>query len=123
MACNRCKPERAHVFSYRGKPITQVSSKPWYAALRAAGIEDFRWHDMRHTWASWHVQNGTPLYALQEMGGWSSVEMVRRYAHLAADHLAPLRTVCVRCGSWNQEFTAQLRHSPQNERARIAASP
>ena len=78
-----------HVFSYRGKPITQVSSKPWYAALRNAGIKDFRWHDLRHTWASWHVQNGTPLYALQEMGGWSSVEMVRRYAHLAADHLAP----------------------------------
>jgi integrase len=78
-----------HVFSYRGKPITQVSSKAWYAALRAAGIKDFRWHDLRHTWASWHVQNGTPLYALQEMGGWSSVEMVRRYAHLAAHHLAP----------------------------------
>jgi len=33
--------------------------------------------------------NGTPLFAFQEMGGWSSVEMVRRYAHLAADHLAP----------------------------------
>jgi integrase len=78
-----------HVFSYRGKPITQVSTKTWYAALKRAGIEDFRWHDLRHTWASWHVQNGTPLFALQEMGGWSSVEMVRRYAHLAADHLAP----------------------------------
>jgi integrase len=78
-----------HVFSYRGRPITQVSSKAWYGALRKAGIEDFRWHDLRHTWASWHVQNGTPLYALQEMGGWSSVEMVRRYAYLAADHLAP----------------------------------
>jgi len=36
-----------------------------------------------------HVQAGTPLFALQEMGGWSSAEMVRRYAHLAADHLAP----------------------------------
>jgi integrase len=57
--------------------------------LRAAGIRDFRWHDLRHTWASWHVQNRTPLYALQEMGGLSSVEMVRRYAHLTADHLAP----------------------------------
>lgn len=37
-------------------------------------------------------------YALQEMGGWSSAEMVRRYAHLAADHLAPfaerLGTLC-----------------------------
>jgi integrase len=78
-----------HVFSFRGRPITQVSTKAWYAALERAGIEDFRWHDLRHTWASWHVQNGTPLYALQEMGGWSSAEMVRRYAHLAADHLAP----------------------------------
>lgn len=78
-----------HVFSLRGKPITQVSTKAWYAALERAGIENFRWHDLRHTWASWHVQNGTPLYALQELGGWESADMVRRYAHLAADHLAP----------------------------------
>ena len=61
-----------HVFSYQGKPIMQVSTKAWYAALERAGIEDFRWHDFRHTWASWHVQNGTPLFALQEMGGWES---------------------------------------------------
>jgi integrase len=78
-----------YVFSYHGKRITQVSTKAWYAGLEKVGIEDFRWHDLRHTWASWHVQAGTPLFALQEMGGWSSAEMVRRYAHLAADHLAP----------------------------------
>ncbi|KWW38412.1 integrase [Cupriavidus metallidurans] len=78
-----------HVFSFRGKPITQVSTKAWYAALERAGIQDFRWHDLRHTWASWHVQNGTPLFALQELGGWESPEMVRRYAHLSAEHLAP----------------------------------
>jgi len=78
-----------HVFSYRGKPIKQVSTKAWYQAPKRAGIEDFRWHDLRHCWASWHVQNGTPLFALQELGGWQSPEMVRRYAHLAADHLAP----------------------------------
>jgi len=78
-----------HVFSFRGKPVTQVSTKAWYAGLARAGITDFRWHDLRHTWASWHVQNGTPLFALQELGGWESPEMVRRYAHLAADHLAP----------------------------------
>jgi integrase len=78
-----------HVFSFRGKPIIQVSTKAWYAALARAGIEDFRWHDLRHTWASWHVQSGTPLFALQELGGWASTEMVRRYAHLAAEHLAP----------------------------------
>lgn len=78
-----------HVFTFKGKTITQVSTKSWYAALERAGISDFRWHDLRHTWASWHVQNGTPLFALQELGGWESAEMVRRYAHLAADHLAP----------------------------------
>jgi integrase len=78
-----------HVFSFRGKPITQVSTKAWYQALERAGISDFRWHDLRHTWASWHVQNGTALFALQELGGWESPEMVRRYAHLSADHLAP----------------------------------
>jgi integrase len=80
---------RTHVFSFRGKPVVQVSTKAWYAALQRAGITDFRWHDLRHTWASWHVQSGTPLFALQELGGWESAEMVRRYAHLAADHLAP----------------------------------
>ena len=77
------------VFSFRGKQVQQVSTKAWYGALERAGIVDFRWHDLRHTWASWHVQGGTPLFALQELGGWESAEMVRKYAHLAADHLAP----------------------------------
>lgn len=80
---------RTHVFSFRGRPIRQVSTKAWYQALERASIQDFRWHDLRHTWASWHVQNGTPLFALQELGGWESPEMVRRYAHLSAEHLAP----------------------------------
>ena len=53
-----------------------------------AGIQDFRWHDLRHTWASWHVQSGTPLPVLQQLGGWQSYEMVLRYAHLAPEHLA-----------------------------------
>lgn len=60
----------------------------WRAALRRAGITNFRFHDLRHTWASWLVQAGVPLSVLQEMGGWESIEMVRRYAHLAPNHLA-----------------------------------
>lgn len=59
----------------------------WSAGLKKAGITDFRFHDLRHTWASWLVQAGVPLTALQEMGGWESIEMVRRYAHLAPSHL------------------------------------
>jgi integrase len=82
------KKHPTHVFAYRGKPMQQVNTKAWRAALKRAGIHGFRWHDLRHTWASWHVQAGTPLHVLQELGGWESAEMVRRYAHLSADHLA-----------------------------------
>lgn len=77
-----------NVFSYRGKPVTGCNNHAWAKALKRAGIEDFRWHDLRHTWASWHVQNGTPLHILQELGSWSSYEMVKRYAHLSPAHLS-----------------------------------
>jgi len=76
------------VFTYAGRPLGQVNTRGWRSALKRAEIVNFRWHDLRHTWASWHVQNGTPLYNLQEMGGWQSAEMVRRYAHLAPAHMA-----------------------------------
>lgn len=59
----------------------------WRAALKRPGIEDFRFHDLRQTWASGLIQAGVPLSALQEMGGWESIEMLRRYAHLAPNHL------------------------------------
>lgn len=78
-------PER--VFTFRGRPIQQIGTKAWRGALQRAGIEDFRWHDLRHTWASWHAQNGTPQSVLQELGGWESASMVRRYAHFSPEHL------------------------------------
>lgn len=77
-----------YVFTFRRLPVRHVNTKAWRHALQRAGIENFRWHDLRHTWASWLVQNGTPLYDLQEMGGWKSAEMVRRYAHLAPAQMA-----------------------------------
>ncbi len=76
------------VFTFQGKPVGQVNTKAWRSALKRAGITDFRWHDLRHTWASWHVQSGTPLHVLQELGGWSDYKMVQRYAHLTHEHLA-----------------------------------
>lgn len=76
------------VFTYKGRPVRDVNTKAWRHGLQRVGIEDFRWHDLRHTWASWHVQNGTPLHVLQELGAWESVEMVQRYAHLGQNHLA-----------------------------------
>lgn len=77
-----------YVFTYKGKPVDRCSTDAWKKALVRAGIaRDFRWHDLRHTWASWHVQSGTRLQELMELGGWSCYEMVLRYAHLATDHL------------------------------------
>lgn len=76
-----------YCFVYQGNPVERTSTKAWKAALERAGIENFRWHDLRHTWASWHVQSGTSLQELQELGGWASYEIVLRYAHLAGQHL------------------------------------
>ncbi|QKM48886.1 Tyrosine recombinase XerC [Burkholderia glumae] len=76
------------VFVYHGRPVYQTVTEAWRKALKRAGISDFRWHDLRHTWASWHVQRGTPLQVLKELGGWETLEMVQRYAHLSAAHLA-----------------------------------
>ena len=53
-----------------------------------AGIGEFRFHDLRHTWASWHVMSGACLQELMELGGWKSYEMVLRDAHLAPEHLS-----------------------------------
>lgn len=72
----------SHVFSYNGHPITQCNTKAFRKALRLSNIQNFRWHDLRHTWASMHVQAGTPLHILQQLGGWSDIKMVLRYAHL-----------------------------------------
>ena len=76
------------VFTYAGTPVTRANNHDWRKALVRAGIQDFRWHNLRYTWASWHVQQGTTLHVLQELGGRSDYDMVRRYAHLSAEHLA-----------------------------------
>ena len=81
-------PGEDYVFTYKGHRIVQTNTKAWHKALARAGIDNFRWHDLRSTWASWHVQAGTPLPVLQRLGPWKSYEMVLRYAHLAPDHVA-----------------------------------
>jgi integrase len=74
-------------FTYKGKRMAAIGSA-WKRSLKRAGIEKFRFHDLRHTWASWHVMSGTSLQELMELGGWKSYEMVLRYAHLAPEHLS-----------------------------------
>lgn len=71
-----------------GKPVKAVNSKMWRRALNKAGITNFKWHDLRHTWASLMRQSGKDLAVIQELGAWQSEKMVKRYAHLSVDHLA-----------------------------------
>lgn len=77
-----------HVFTYQGRPLRYIRNTAWRSALRRAGLTGFRWHDLRHTWASWHAEAGTPMHVLRELGGWASDVMVKRYAHLSVGHLA-----------------------------------
>ncbi|MBV8045135.1 MAG: site-specific integrase [Pluralibacter sp.] len=76
-----------YVFSVDGERLSDIDRVDFFRATQKARISDFRFHDLRHTWASWHVQNGTPLMMLKEMGGWETLEMVKKYAHLSAEHL------------------------------------
>lgn len=81
--------KREYVFTRaNGNPIVQIDRRVLLRACKATGVEDFRFHDFRHTWASWHVQRGTPLFVLKELGGWETLEMVKKYAHLNPGHLA-----------------------------------
>ena len=82
------------VFPYTRTTSKRTITKPmldpktaWGAALTEAKVADFRWHDLRHTWATWSVQAGMPLKVLQELGGWATLDMVMVYAHAAPSHL------------------------------------
>lgn len=81
------KNRKGFVFTYAGHAI-QSPKTAWQSAIERAEIPPVRWHDLRHTWASWHVMNGTPLAALRELGGWATLDQVMIYAHLAPSHVA-----------------------------------
>lgn len=84
------RPKDKYVFTRikGGAKIRQIDRRDFIQALTKIGLSDFRFHDLRHTWASWHAQAGTPLFALKELGGWETLDMVKKYAHLNAEHLA-----------------------------------
>lgn len=70
------------------------SPRSWFErALEAAGIRDFHWHDLRHTFASHLVMSGADLRTVAELLRDSSLAMVMRYAHLAPDY----RLAAVEC--------------------------
>lgn len=68
-----------------GKPYKEVK-KSFSTALRKAGIHDFRFHDLRHTFASQLVMAGIDLTSVKELLGHKDITMTLRYSHLAPGH-------------------------------------
>jgi len=105
-------------FTYRGEPIRWgICNTGWLEAVRKSGLEDFRFHDLRHTWASWHRQAGTSCDELKDLGGWKSRVMVDRYAKFATEHLAAAasRIEASRAGD-NVVFLSRFPHGVNNKK-------
>ena len=62
--------------------------KRWERVVREAGLEDFRFHDLRHTAASYLAMNGASLLEIAEILGHKTLSMVKRYSHLTEGHTA-----------------------------------
>lgn len=83
--------ETQWVFARRknGKVGERVKALDWLfrKAVKLAEIENFRIHDLRHTFASWLVSEGVELVKVRDLLGHSSIKMTERYAHLMPDRL------------------------------------
>jgi integrase len=75
------------IFPSRNNPKKPVDlSSVFSSALKEAGIAEFRWHDLRHTFASYLARHGASLAEIAEAMGHETLAMVKRYAHLTDSH-------------------------------------
>ncbi|MFD1709475.1 tyrosine-type recombinase/integrase [Ottowia flava] len=80
-------------FTYNGQPIRWDGiNTAWQMALNRSRISDFRFHALRHIWASWHRQAGASCNELKDLGGWKSRSMMDRYAKFATENLLSAAT-------------------------------
>lgn len=79
----------ALLFPTERVPDQPINMRPaWHIARRHAGIEDFRFHDLRHTTASYLAMGGATAPEIAEILGHKTLNMVKRYAHFGKDHIA-----------------------------------
>ena len=82
----RRRPPEAKGYVFGSRKWNSFRSA-WEVAVASAGIDDLRFHDLRHTFASWLVQRGRTLKEVQEALGHTTITMTMRYSHLSPDHL------------------------------------
>ncbi len=83
----------ALVFPGKADPAKHIDlTASWETALRRAGILNFRWHDLRHTAASYLAMEGASLAEIAAVLGHKTLSMVQRYSHLSAEHTAKVAT-------------------------------
>lgn len=82
------QPAGAWVIPRRGDRTAFPGEHAWRHALGRAGIKDFRFHDLRHSFASWLCMSGASLVEIAELLGHKTLNMVKRYAHLSQAHTA-----------------------------------
>lgn len=86
--CRKADPKGLAVFQYEGKAVDSFHTQAFTKAATRAGVMPLRWHDLRHTGASWAVQSGVTLQELMALGDWKSYRSVLIYAHLAPSNAA-----------------------------------
>jgi integrase len=98
----------------QGRRFYQVR-RSFTSVCRRAGIEAFRFHDLRHTFASQLVMNGVSLKAVQELLGHADIKMTMRYSHLSQAHLQDAVAVLNKIGNGHQMDTkTQKREKADN---------
>jgi integrase len=99
-----------HVFydKVTGRPYRDVK-RAFATACRRAKLEDFRFHDLRHTFASQLVMSGIDLTTVRELLGHKDIKMTIRYAHLAPAH--KVKAVDILDKTLNGQSTAQKLHN------------
>lgn len=100
-------PSSPYVFTWQGRPLDDCNTRAFQEAVERAGLAPLRWHDLRHTGASWAVQSGVTLPELMLLGDWKDYRSVLVYAHLAPSHAAEAA-----------ERVAQWAHTAQHARRR-----
>lgn len=83
--------------------------RAFYVAIQKTGIENLRFHDLRHTFATRLVQNGVDIYTVQKLGRRKNISMVMRYAHHHPESLRSGVEVLDRIGEKFSTILAQSR--------------